>query len=343
MRLNKKAPLCQTKSYPHFLTIGVNFFPARSLSWQAPRPAAQCERHRLFGRCALETSPAGLFWWRDRASFTSHSQSAPLEPNDCAAWQRTCRLLLEREGKSTWVSIKTISLCLSSENFAHLNKASTTTSSLETFKSFRCRIRCSCLAVNFRKSSLSVHCWKSLATCSSQADLKSGNPQITVCCNNGSASWLSKQAFKSDCTTSARRGSPICTCQPQQFHSIHSGYIWFTTIDVVHKSTDYTTRRCHLNGFPCRICSASRKGAHSKAFKAALAADKTFRWTGCSIPSMLLSTTSHKWPSFQKSLSCCIKPCWWQANLLWWSFMATPNLSKSQEVHKKTKILTLQI
>ena len=49
---------------------------------------------------------------------------------------------------------------------------------------------------------------------------------------------------------------------------------------------------------------------------------------------MLLSTTSHKWPSFQKSLRCCIKPFWWQANLLWRSFMTTPNLSRSQEVCK---------
>lgn len=75
-------------------------------------------------------------------------------------------------------------------------------------------------------------------------------------------------------------------------------------------------------GLPCRICSASRKGAHSKAFNAALAAESTFRWTGCCVPSMLWSTTSHKWPSFQNSLSWSIKPFWWQGNSLWRSFIA---------------------
>ena len=75
-------------------------------------------------------------------------------------------------------------------------------------------------------------------------------------------------------------------------------------------------------GLPCRICSASRKGAHSKAFNAALAAESTFLWTGCCVPSMLWSTTSHKWPSFQNSLSWSIKPFWWQGNSLWRSFIA---------------------
>ena len=206
-RLKKKAPWCETNSVSQFLIVGVTFFPAKSHSWRAPKPATQFERHRLFGRC-VETSVVGRFLCTDRACFTSHSQSALLGPNDWAAWQRTFKLLLDKDGKSIFESSKTISFCLSFEVFAHLNTASTATSSLETFKSSRCRIRWSCLAVNLRKSSLIVHWWKSFAICSSQANLKSGSPQITASCSNCSASWLSKVACKSDCTASARLGSP---------------------------------------------------------------------------------------------------------------------------------------
>ena len=158
-RFKKKAPWCQANSYPHsFLTVGVTFFPTPSLCWKAPRPAAQLERHHLHGWCALEISDHGHFLWRDRACLTSHSQSAPLGPHDSAAWQRMCRLLLERDGKSMLESMQVISFCLSFEDFAHLNNACTTTSSLETFKSFRWRIRWSCLLVSLRNSSVSIHC-----------------------------------------------------------------------------------------------------------------------------------------------------------------------------------------
>ena len=198
-----QSPAESVDMWCHPASIKIAFFVCSQTSWP------MCKTPSLWPMCTRATPEAERFLWTAIASLISHSKWRPQGPKDWAAWRKRSRLLVESDGKSTWASNKTMSLFLSREGFDHLNKASTTSSSLETFRSSRCRILCNCLALNFWKSSCKAHCWKSQAICSSQACCNSCKPRTTVSGSNCNASWLvNDKARKSDSTEAAKRCSP---------------------------------------------------------------------------------------------------------------------------------------